>query len=793
MNRYDSTSIQIYKGLDAVRKRPGMYIGNTDDGSGLHRMVFEVIDNSIDESLAGYCDLINVALYSDGYISIFDNGRGMPTDIYKDEKKSAAEIIMTVLHSGAKFNEKSYRLSGGLHGVGISVVNALSKFLRLRIFRSGFIYEQLYYFGKPTGVLKFVGHTDKRGTEIKFLPDSSIFRVCKFDYNVLLLRFKELSFLNSRIVINLVDKRIFPCSSISCHSSGGIIEFVQDINRKTSVINKDVLFFSGKKNGVSINIAMQWVNTFNEKISCYTNNIYQKDGGSHLVGLKSALTKVFKSYIDDQMLKSKNKILVQGDDVREGFVSILSVYMTNPKFSSQVKDKLISLEARQSVEFILSSYLKDYLYENPIISKLILNKILSSARARNAARRARDLNRKRTEFDCINFFSKLSDCQEKNPIFSELFLVEGDSAGGSAKQARDRKIQAILPLKGKILNVERSGFDKMLSNSELKSIVSVLKCGIGLDDFDKKNLRYHKIIFMTDADVDGSHIRTLLMTFFYRHLPWLIEDGHIFISRPPLYRFQKGRKTFYIKDKSAFNKFLFDRLFEEFSKLDDFDLDLLKSILSLYERVVFILDNLSINYPRVFFEKLIYFKVFLSFDYIKSKLDFLSYNNFLNSLLDGSQRFDIKDDMCVDGLLKIIFMKYGVLREYNLDLKFFASDDYKVLKECHCKLFLLFGNRNNILFKGKTYGVYDFGKLLDDLKDQIMSKYIIQRYKGLGEMNPDQLWCTTMNPKTRNLQQIKIKDVVSANSMFSSLMGENIDERKKFIEEHYRSFLELEI
>ena len=793
MKKYDASSIKIFKGLEAVRKRPGMYIGNVDERSGLHRMVFEVVDNSIDEGLAGYCDLVKIVLRSDGFVMICDNGRGMPIDLYKDEGKSAAEIIMTVLHAGAKFDEKVYRLSGGLHGVGVSVVNALSEKLYLRIFRSGFVYEQVYSYGKPTCDLKIVGHTDQRGTVVEFRPDPCIFRVCQFDYNDLLYRFRELSFLNSNIRIVLIDERSSSVSTELLSNNGGIKAFIEYINRSKSVVHADVLYFVGKKDGITVNVAIQWVVSSREKILCYTNNIYQRDGGSHLVGFKNILTKVLKSYIEEYILKSKDKIVIQGDDIRESVVAVLSVYMSNPKFSSQIKDKLISLEARQAVESILSSQLTDFLYENPVISKLISTRVIFSARVREAAKKARDLSKKKLMFDNISLCAKLSDCQEQKPSLSELFLVEGDSAGGSAKLARDRRTQAILPLRGKILNAERANFDKILSSSEIISIVNALRCGVGSNEYNEDKLRYHKIIFMTDADVDGAHIRTLLMTFFYRQMPELIKNGHVFVSKPPLYRFKKGKNDFYIKNKVSFNNFLFDSIFEELSKINIFEHNLLKFTLNLYKEILIILDELSHKYPRVLFEAMLYFNEYIFLNDLGTWRSNLSvFQLFLNKFIKSGQKIFLKYDSVFNSL-NICFIKYGVLTESKLDLNFFSSNNYSMFREFNKYLNLSFIQKDTFVFNNESYNFYNFNKLINVMTKKVMSGYVVQRYKGLGEMNPDQLWETAMNPKTRYLYKVNIKDIILANGIFSSLMGECIDDRRKFIEDYAHSFSDIDI
>jgi len=791
MKKYDASSIEVYKGLSAVRKRPEMYIGNTQDGSALHKMIFEVIDNSIDENLSGFCDFIKITLYKNNIISVFDNGRGMPTDFYSNSQKSAAEVIMTVLHSGAKFNEKSYKLSSGLHGVGVSVVNALSASLQLRIFRSGLIYEQNYLYGKPNDKLLIAGHTDKRGTKIKFTPDTKIFGSYEIKHDFLSSRLKELSFLNPNIKLQLVDKREHVPSIINFQNTGGIKAFISSINEKKIVINKDILYFSGTVNSISVNIAMQWINNYQENILCYTNNVYQKDGGSHLIGLKSAITRIFKSYLDEQFLKSKNKPQIQGEDVREGLVCIVSLYMNNPKFSSQVKEKLVSVEARHAVELVLTNQLKDFLYENPNISKLILNKIIIASRARDAARKARDINRKKNTFDVKNFCSKLADCQEKKPELAELFLVEGDSAGGSAKQARDRKTQAVLPLKGKILNVEKVTFNKILSNPELISILNVLKCGIGLEKFDQDKLRYHKIIFMTDADVDGSHIRTLLMTFFFRHMPKLIENGNIFISKPPLYRLQKSNREFYIEDKTAFNNFLNTKIIDDLIKENKLDLKLLNNILNLFNEISLFIDISLRKYPDNFFKKMCFFEKYFS-DKNNYMDTFKSYLLFLNNILNKNENYYLIDENIVNNSVTFFFFKHGVSRKYKLNLNFFISKEYELIKDINQKLKNLYDKKAFLIYNNETYYLYNFDNLIDTSKKYIMSKYTIQRYKGLGEMSAKQLWDTTMNPKSRILYQLNIKDINSANNTFASLMGDNIDERKKMIENHTYSLSDLD-
>lgn len=795
MRKYDASSIKIFKGLSAVRKRPGMYIGNTDDGSALHRMIFEVIDNSIDEGLAGFCSLIKVSLHLNGFITVFDNGRGLPIDTYKSDNKSTAEIIMTVLHAGAKFDEKSYTVSGGLHGVGISVVNALSSNLCLHVFRCGFVYEQIYFKGRSISNFKIIGHTDMRGTKVTFIPDSTIFKFYKIEYATLFFRFKELSFLNPNVKIFLIDERLNPFKEDIFYNKGGIKSFVEYLNEKLLPVHKDVIFFFDKKYNISVAIAMQWVFSFSENVLCYTNNIYQKDGGVHLISFRNSLTKILKFYIEDQLLKSKVKISIQSEDVREGLVAIVSLYMNNPKFSSQIKDRLISAEVKQAIDVVLSSQLKAFLVENSMTVNLIFDKIISAARAREAAKKARDLSRKNFIFEGINLCTRLSDCQEKNPVFSELFLVEGESAGGSAKQARDRRNQAILPLKGKILNVEKSGFDKILSSSEIVSVISALKCGVEFDEYDEKKLRYHKIIFMTDADVDGSHIRTLLITFFYRHMPSLIESGYVFVSKPPLYRLLKGNVGFYIKDKDAFQDFLFSKIFDEFKKKMSVNVDLvlLKSVLNLYKDLMCIFDKLSHNLPRIFFESLLFFDKNILYDSYFLDVQIIFLQDFFNKILYNDQKLVVNIDFFYKDRLKIKHFKYNVQKEYILNYDFFLSGEYNKIFKFYELLKYFFNNVSDILFNDKVYHFYDFNFLFEAISYKIMSEYKVQRYKGLGEMNPEQLWETTMNPKTRNLQVVKIKDILTADSIFASLMGENIEDRRKLIENYAVSFSDIDI
>ena len=801
LKKYDSSSIKVLKGLDAVRKRPGMYIGDTDSGNGLHRMVFELVDNSIDESLEGFCSNIKVILHLNNSVTVIDDGRGIPVDIHKDEGKPAVEVIMTVLHSGGKFDDNSYKVSGGLHGVGVSVVNALSENLSLKIFKNGYVYEQSYSFGIPKSNLIITGKSNKTGTEITFLADKSIFKEICFDYNFLLKRLRELSFLNSNLKIILLDERYKEVKEDILLNKGGLVSFVKFLNTKKNIVNKDIIYFTGISNDINIDICIQWIESYKENIYCYTNNIYQQDGGAHLIGFKASLTKVFKQYINSEGL-NKNNFQISGEDIRNGITVVLSLKMKNPKFSSQTKDKLISLEAKNSVEAFLSARIKDFLYENPVISRVLSNRIVILAKSRDAAKKARELIRKKESFEILSLPGKLADCRESNPKFSELFLVEGDSAGGSAKQARDRLTQAILPLKGKILNVEKSGFEKLILSSEIGTLINVLGCGIGLKDYDISKLRYHKIIFMTDADIDGAHIRTLLLTFFYRQLPKIIENGHIYIAQPPLYKLYRNDFIKYIQDEKSYNIFIFDLVIE--TLLDKYknssfitEFDLLKEILYLYRDFVYVVDDFSLKFPRIFLENLLLFNKFID-DFNFNSQNFITVLNefelYLNSKMDLGYKFNLEYVFLNKSyFIRIKFFRYGIYKEYDLDLSFFKSNAYLIFKELKVKLKNFFLFNKTLVFNNVNYNIETFNLLINNVLFDIKKKYKIQRYKGLGEMNPNQLWETTMNPETRILNLIKITDAKLADKKFSDLMGDNIVERKKFIYNHALSIKDLDL
>ena len=779
---YDSSNIKVLKGLEAVKKRPGMYIGDTDDGTGLHHMIFEIVDNSIDEALAGFCDEISVVIHEDSLVTVKDNGRGIPVDHHKDEGMSAAEVILTKLHAGGKFDDNSYKVSGGLHGVGISVVNALSEVLELKIKRDGKVWEQTYKDGTPKSKIKSTGSTKEQGTEIKIVPSKSTFgENTTFDYEVLVKKLRELSFLNSGVAINLIDERVGKTDTFK--SSGGLIEFVAYKNKSKSTLNKPFRFIQETKDGISIEVALQWNDSYQENIQCFTNNIPQKDGGSHLVGFRTALTRTLNNYMDKEGLLKNENSAPSGEDAREGLTAIVSAKLPDPKFSSQTKDKLVSSEIQPIVEKETYKYLTEYLLENPSDAKAIAMKIIDASRAREAARKAREMTRRKGLLDGMGLPGKLADCQEKDPALSELYLVEGESAGGSAKQGRNRQNQAILPLKGKILNTQRARIDKVLGSEEIITLITAMGCGVN-DEFDVSKLRYHSIIIMTDADVDGSHIRTLLLTFFNRQFKELVDKGYIYIAQPPLYKVKKGKKDMYLKDDAALNEFLLNKISEsqilKINKTKKMSPENLEKLLKSYSDFVSLTEVPEINIHSDVLKTLVLHEEF------PSKPNEKSLNNWIKGLNKKlSDKATAKNSVKLDEKRKnIIFerFEYGNSVANIIPFSFFKSKSYKIImflkvSSKEIKLGTSSLEKNEVDTK-----IYNLFESLDDLIEDARKGLNIQRYKGLGEMNPEQLWETTMDPVGRRLVQVKIDDADDANDLFEQLMGDNVESRRDFIE-----------